>query len=43
MLQYYNAMACLESSRISVLQFFKEKKCADKYLMRRPRSCQTDI
>lgn len=43
MLQYYNAIACLESSRISVLQFFKEKKCADKYLMRRPRSCQTDI
>ncbi len=43
LLQYYDAMACLESTRISLLQFFKEKKCADKYLMRRPRACQSDI
>lgn len=43
MLQYYNAQAVLESTRISILQFFKEKRCADRYLMRRPRSCQTDI
>lgn len=43
LLQYYNAQAVLESTRISILQFFKEKRCADKYLMRRPRSCQTDI
>lgn len=43
LLQYYNAQAVLESTRISILQFFKEKRCADRYLMRRPRSCQTDI
>lgn len=43
LLQYYNAKACLESTRISILQFFKEKKCEDRYLMRRPRSCQSDI
>lgn len=43
LLQYYNARACLESTRISILQFFRERKCVDKYLMRRPRSCQADI
>lgn len=43
LLRWYNAKACLESTRISILQYFKSKKCADKYLMRRPRSCQTDI
>ena len=43
LLQYYNAQACLESTRISILQFFREKKCENKYLMRRPRSCQSDI
>lgn len=43
LLQYYNAQACLESTRISVLQFFKEKRCENKYLMRRPRACQSDI
>lgn len=43
LLQYYNAQACLESTRISIQQFFKSKKCENKYLMRRPRACQTDI
>ena len=43
LLQLYNARACLESTRISIQQFFREKKCAEKYLMRRPRSCQSDI
>ena len=43
LLQLYQAQACLESTRISVLQYFKSKKCADKYLMRRPRSCQSDM
>ena len=33
----------MESTRISIQQFFREKKCAEKYLMRRPRSCQSDI
>ena len=43
LLQYYNAQACLESTRISIQQFFRERKCIDKFLMRRPRSCQSDI
>ena len=43
LLQLYNAKACLESTRVSILQFFKEKKCADRYLLRRPKSCQSDI
>ena len=43
MLQWYNAKAVLESTRISLLQFFREKKCENRYLMRRPRACQSDI
>lgn len=43
LLTFYNAQACLESTRISLLQYFRSKQCADKYLMRRPRSCQSDI
>lgn len=43
LLQFYNCQACLESTRISIQQFFREKKCENKYLMRRPRSCQSDI
>lgn len=43
LLQYYNAQACLESTRISLLQYFRSKHCENKYLMRRPRSCQSDI
>lgn len=43
LLQFYNAKACLESTRISIQQYFKSKKCADRFLMRRPRSCQSDI
>lgn len=43
LLQLYNAKACLESTRISIQQFFREKKCAEKYLMRRPRACQSDM
>lgn len=43
LLQWYNAIACLESTRISLLQFFREKKCENRYLMRRPRACLSDI
>lgn len=43
LLQFYNCQACLESTRISIQQFFREKKCENRYLMRRPRSCQSDI
>lgn len=43
LLQWYNAKACLESTRISLLQFFRSKKCENRYLMRRPRACQSDI
>lgn len=43
LLQWYNAQACLESTRISIQQFFRQKKCADKYLMRRPRACLSDM
>lgn len=43
LLMFYNAQAVLESTRISLLQYFREKQCENKYLMRRPRSCQADI
>lgn len=43
LLQWYNCKACLESTRVSTLQFFREKKCEDRYLFRRPRSCQSDM
>lgn len=43
LLQWYNAQAVLESTRISLLQFFRSKQCENKYLMRRPRACQSDI
>lgn len=43
LLKFYNAQACLESTRISLLQYFRSKRCENKYLMRRPRSCQSDI
>lgn len=43
LLQYYNCKAVVESTRLSILQFFREKRCEDRYLMRRPRATQTDI
>lgn len=43
LLQYYDCKAVVESTRISILQFFRSKHKEDKHLMRRPRSCQSDI
>lgn len=42
-LEYYNCKACLESTRISILTWFRTKKKEDRYLMRRPRATQPDI
>lgn len=42
-LQYYSCKAVLECTRLSTLQFFREKKQENRYLMRRPRATQTDI
>lgn len=42
-LEYYNCKACLESTRISILTWFRTKKKEDRYLMRRPRAVQSDI
>ncbi len=42
-LEYYNCKACLESTRISILTWFRTKKKEEKYLMRRPRAAQSDI
>lgn len=42
-LQYYDCKAVLESTRVSLLGFFRERKVENKYLMRRPRMTQTDI
>lgn len=42
-LQYYDCQAVLESTRMSTLQFFREKHKENRHLMRRPRSCQSDI
>lgn len=43
LLQYYDCQAVLESTRLSTLQFFREKHKENRHLMRRPRSCQSDI
>lgn len=43
LLQYYDAQAVLESSKISILTWFRTKGMANRYLMRRPRSCLSDI
>lgn len=42
-LQYYDCQAVLESTRMSTLQFFREKHKENRHLMRRPRSTQSDI
>ncbi len=42
-LQYYDCQAVLESTRMSTLQFFREKRKENRYLMRRPRATQSDI
>lgn len=42
-LQYYDCQAVLESTRMSTLQFFREKKKENRHLMRRPRATQSDI
>lgn len=43
LLQWYNCKAVLESSKISVLTWFRTVGMANKYLMKRPRSCLSDI
>lgn len=43
MLTYYGCQAVLESTRISLLQYFRKMKCENRFLMRRPRATQTDI
>lgn len=42
-LEYYNCKACLESTRISILAWFRERHKEDQFLMRRPRATQADI
>jgi hypothetical protein len=42
-LEYYNCKACLESTRISILTWFRTKKKEERFLMRRPRATQSDI
>lgn len=42
LLWYYNCQAVLESTRVSLLTFFREKKLENRFLMRRPSSCLTD-
>lgn len=42
-LQYYDCQAVLESTRMSTLQFFREKRKENRHLMRRPRATQSDI
>lgn len=42
-LEYYNCKAVLESTRISILTWFRTKHKEDRYLMRRPRAVLSDI
>ena len=42
LLWYYNCKAIIESTRLSLLTFFREWGLQDRFLMRRPSSCQTD-
>ena len=42
-LEYYNCKACLESTRISILTWFRTKHKEERFLMRRPRATQSDI
>lgn len=39
LLWYYNCQAVLESTRVSLLTFFREWKLEDRFLMRRPSFC----
>lgn len=39
LLWYYNCQAVLEATRISLLAFFREWHLEDRFLMRRPSSC----
>ena len=43
LLQYYNCQAVLESTRVSILTYFRSKNLANKLLMKRPRACLSDI
>lgn len=43
LLMYYNCKAVLEATRVSILNFFKERKMAEKYLMRRPRATMNNV
>lgn len=43
LLEYYNCQAVLESTKISLLTWFRDRKKENKYLMRRPRAVQSDI
>ena len=43
LLEYYNAKAVLEKSKVTILTFFRERKKENRYLMRRPRSTLTDV
>ena len=42
LLWYYNCQAVLESTRVSLLTFFREWKLENRFLMRRPSSCNTN-
>ena len=41
-LEYYNCMAVMEHTRVSLLQFFRTRGIENKYLMRRPAACQAN-
>jgi hypothetical protein len=41
-LEYYHCKAVIESTRISVLNWFRTRNMADKYFMRRPKALLTD-
>lgn len=42
LLWYYNCQAVLESTRVSLLNFFREWKLENRFLMRRPTFCQNN-
>ena len=43
LLQYYNCQAVLESTRVSILTYFRSKNVANSLLMKRPRACLSDV
>ena len=43
LLQYYNCQAVLESTRVSILTYFRSKNVANILLMKRPRACLSDV